>query len=314
MSLSHLYFRVDVLSFQDKIASAWGRLISKDRDIWFLVAIFASSFVAFLPFSRDTSISNFLVYALLPIILVFANRKKFEEVATPSFLGLLAAAGMTAGSFVFNWVTGVPGGNYTFGLTDYVILACGVFALFYSVEERVVQFGITLLVILRGATLALSMASSALFDTVSGFLIWIVLVISKAVVSPTIEAGSTPGRIVIEHGGIRNEVGIGWACAGLEELVIISAIIYILIDSFKLGPKRTAYWLTLGIAGSFVINIVRMVILVWVAFNYGIDDMLWVHTHLGDALFLVWMAVFWVIFFKIAVKKAEASQAPPAAS
>lgn len=311
MNQGNLSFSVAFEDLLDRFASAWGQAISKDRDLWFLGAMFASSLIAFLPFSRDSSISNFLVYALLPIILVFANKKKFEAIETPSGVALLAAFGVVAGSFVFNYVTGLADGNFTYGLTDYVILACGVFGLFYSLEDASVRFGIFILAIVRGATLGLSITSSTLFASVSSFFVWIVILISKGVVSPTIHEGSIPGRIVVGGASHGFEVGIGWACAGLEELVIISVILFILIDSFKLGKNRAAYWLVLGIAGSFVINIVRMVILVWVAFNYGMSQMLWVHTHLGDILFLVWIGVFWILFFKFA---SHSKESPPIAS
>jgi exosortase/archaeosortase family protein len=292
----------------DRVAQAWGKAIQKDRDIWFLVALFASSMVAFLPFSRDTSISNFLVYALLPMILVFANKKTFSDIPSPTWKTLPLAVAIIVGSFVFNWLSGLQSGNYSFGLTDYVILVVGVFALFYSIDDSHVIFGVVLLVVVRGITLGLGLASTSLFNSVSSFFVWIVILISKVFVSPGIHEGSIPGRIVVGGASHNSEVGIGWACAGLEELVIISVIIFILIDSFKLGRARTTIWLAVGIAGSFVINIVRMVILVWVAFEYGMSRMLWVHTHIGDILFLVWIGIFWIVFFKLAV---PAKSKPP---
>lgn len=276
-------------------------LLSKEREVIFLAAMLASSLISLLPFSRDASISNFLVYALLPIVLVFANEKKFKAIPTPNFLGLLLASGIIGGSFLFNWLTGFLSDNYTYGLSDYVILVCGIFGLFYSVGERQVYFGIAFLVFLRAATLSLSYASSTVYDSVSSFFVWIVLNISRVLVSPSIEAGTIPGRIVLVSDGSVITIGIGWACAGLEELVITSSILFVLVSSFDLGRKRTAVWLAFGIAGSFVINIVRMVILVWVAYEFGAAKMLWVHTHLGDILFLVWIAIFWAVFFKIAI-------------
>jgi exosortase/archaeosortase family protein len=305
---------VAISDLLDKASLAWERAIEKDRDIWFLVALFASSMVAFLPFSRDTSISNFLIYALLPMILVFANRKRFEDVSFPSWKTLPLAICAILGSFIFNWVTGLADGNFSFGLTDYVILVVGVFSLFYSVGDKSVQFGIALLVIVRGVTLALGLSSTTTFNSVASFFVWIVILISRATVSPTIHEGSIPGRIVVGGASHNSEVGIGWACAGLEELVIISVIIFILIDSFKIGGRRTAYWLALGIAGSFVINIVRMVVLVWVAFHYGMSDMLWVHTHLGDILFLLWIGLFWILFFRIAAPAVKPPIEPRPAS
>jgi len=284
----------------DRIAFAWNRIVSKDRDLWFFGAMVLSASVSFLPFSRDTSFSNFFVYALLPIVLVFANREKFREVPGPAGKELFLALSLISGAFVFNWVYGTVTGSGSFGLTDYVVLVVGTFALFYSVSDSIVRFGTVVLIVLRGGTLALSAAYPVLLVGVSAFFVAIVVVLSNLLISDAIEAGSVAGQIVIRGPSGPSVVGIGWGCAGLEELLLISVILYVLIHSFGLARRRLAIWLSIGIAGSFVINIIRMVILIWVAYRYGITDMLWLHTHLGDALFLVWIGVFWVLFFRVA--------------
>ena len=190
-------------------------------------------------------------------------------------------------------------GNMEFGLTDYVILSAGVFLAFYSFEDALVRFGVILLGLVRGGTLLLSMASATVFDSVSALFVGLVVFFAQVFVSGDIRAGSIEGAIVIPGDAQDTGVFIGWACAGLEELIVITVMLYILIDSFRLSRGRTAIWLTVGIIGSFLINIVRMVVLVWVAFTWDTERMLWVHTHLGDFLFLVWIGIFWLLFFRL---------------
>lgn len=254
--------------------------------------------IAFLPFARETSISSFFIYALLPIIVVLANRERTYDIAIPSGIGLGISGSLIIGSFAFNFVIGLTTGDYTYGLTDYVILIAGIFSAFYSIESTLVRTGILALFGLRALTLALSMVYSSAFVSISNFFVSVVVAFSKIVVSNEIEIGVLPGEIVVGGGAGTSSVFIGWACAGLEELALISVILYILISSFELSRRRAVLWLAMGIAGSFVINIIRMVILVWVAHTRGIDTMLWVHTHLGDVLFLIWIALFWLLFFK----------------
>ena len=293
----------------DELSALWNRLVSKNRDLWLFLALLLSSLVAFLPFARNTSISNFFVYALLPIIFVFANSKKFDSVPGPNGRYFVLALAIVFGSFAFNLAVDAVLGNAAYGLTDYVILVVGVFVLFYSFGNKLVRFGVFLLVFVRAATLALSISAPRIFINVSDVFVGIVVFFSKIVISPTVRSGYSPGEVVIGGGAAGGgSIFIGWACAGLEELVLISVIIYVLIDSFGLSPRRKVFWLIIGIVGSFVINIVRMVILVGVAYSYGISDMLWVHTHLGDFLFLVWIAIFWVLFFKLAKPSPEAGK------
>lgn len=282
----------------DRIRDLRTKVLSLDRDVLLLVVLVSSSFVALLPLARDASVSNFLIYAILPLIVVFANRERFRSVPLPARKGMIVALILVIGSFVFNEVTGLITHDFTFGLTDYVILVSGLFALLYSVSDHLVRFGILVLGALRGATLILSALYTWIFSGVSSFLVGIVVFLSNALISDSIRPGTEPGQILVGGAAGSSIVGIGWGCAGLEELVLVTAVLYVLIDSFDLGWKRSASWLALGVIGSFAVNILRMVLLVWIAYSRGIEDMLWVHTHIGDVLFLLWIAVFWILFFR----------------
>ncbi|UCE92297.1 MAG: exosortase/archaeosortase family protein [Methanobacteriota archaeon] len=289
---------MNVLSLLDSFARQWNRAVLGNRETLFLITVCLSSLIAFVPFARETSVSSFFIYALLPIIIVIANREKTSEIPVPSGIGLGISAFLVIGSFALNFVTGSLTGDYTYGLTDYVILVAGIFSAFYSIESAVVRTGILILFALRAMTLALSFVYSSAFVSVSDFFVSVVVAFSRIFVSQEIGVGPIAGEIIVGGEAGASSVFIGWACAGLEELALISVILYLLITSFELGRRKVAFWLVIGIAGSFVINIARMVILVWVAHSRGIDTMLWVHTHLGDVLFLVWIALFWLLFFR----------------
>lgn len=299
---------MDVRKTFDAVASRWSNLVGPEREILLVVSLALSSLISFMPFARETSFSNFFIYALVPIVLVVANRRRFEAVHSPDGTALVMSVCMLAGSFAFNIATGFLNGNFTYGLTDYVLLVIGIFSLYYSIWQSAVQLGIFVLLILRGATLAISVMYSAAFESVSNFLVDMVVALSKVIVSGNISRGIHPGEIIVGGASGGSSVYIGWACAGLEELVVTTVILYVLIDSFALSRKRTTVWLVAGIIGSFFVNVFRMVILVWVAYSRGMDSMLWVHTHLGDALFLIWIAIFWVVFFRIEGRRVDAKR------
>ena len=273
-----------------------------------VVFLLTSSMVALLPFARETSMSNFFIYALLPIIFVYANKSRFRAVPSPSGVELVLAVAFIPGSFVFNLLVGNLGGGFQYGLTDYVLLCLGIFFSFYSIRAPLAQMGGLILAILRVATLALSMAYESAFVWISDFFVSIVVWFSRLLISSEVAAGTIHGEIFVGGQAGSSTVYIGWACAGLEELALISVILYILIASFHLGRSKTVIWVTIGIAGSFLVNIIRMTLLVWVAHNYGIDKMMWVHTHIGDVLFLVWIALFWMIFMRFTESDAGPSK------
>jgi exosortase/archaeosortase family protein len=293
---------VPVAHILELAASRWREMTLHRREIWLTVSLALSSLISFAPFARDASISNYLIYAILPIILVLANKERSKEQPFPSGTDLLVSVGLIVGSLVFNYLTGLYTGDYTYGLTDYVILVVGILSLYYSVFSWLTQMGGLLLFILRSVTLGLSAAYSSAFVTVSGFFVGIVVFFSRIFISGDIHSGYLPGEIVVGGQAGSVSVFIGWACAGLEELALISVILYVLVTSFALERRQSGIWMVIGIAGSFIINIVRMTVLVWVAHTYGIEEMHWAHTHLGDVLFLVWIALFWFVFFRVAVR------------
>lgn len=288
----------------DLMAGYWSRVACERREAWLVLSLGLSSLVSLAPFTRDVSISNFLIYALLPAIIVIANAEKSKATPFPSGAGFLLAISFILGSFLFNYVTGILTGDYCYGLTDYVILVIGVFSLYYSILSYMTQMGGLLLLVLRSVTLGLNAVYSSAFVTVSGFFVGIVVFFSKIFVSGDIQSGFLPGEIYVGGEAGSASVFIGWACAGLEELALISVILYVLISAFEISRRMSAMWIAVGIAGSFMVNIIRMTLLVWVAHAYGIEEMLWVHTHLGDALFLVWIAIFWFVFFRFVKQNA----------
>jgi len=234
------------------------------------------------------------------MILVFVNRSKFESIPLPRNLDLVIGVALIPSSFAFNWLFGSVTGDWAYGLTDYTILVVGIFAFYYPISEKIVQLGLVLLILLRLLTIGLSHVYSSGFVVVSDFIVGIVVAFSKILISSDITSGMIPGEIFVGGAAGSTPIFIGWACVGLEELVLISVILYILIDSFHLHRTATILWFAIGVIGSFLVNILRMVILIWVAFSRGIGDMLWVHTHIGDVLFLVWIAIFWWIFLGFA--------------
>jgi len=162
--------------------------------------------------------------------------------------------------------------------------------------------------------LGLSAAYSSAFIVVSGFFVGIVVLFSRVFISNDIHSGVISGEIIVGGEAGYTSIFIGWACAGLEELALVSVILYVLVTSFDLGRGRSLIWIVVGIAGSFLINIARMTLLIWVAYTYGIETMNWVHTHLGDVLFLVWIALFWLVFFRIARPRGSAEDSERAKS
>ena len=64
--------------------------------------------------------------------------------------------------------------------------------------------------------------------------------------------------------------------------------------------KRRILLFAVGIAGTFIANVMRVILLFLTGLYFGRDALFAVHTHLGWILFFIWISIFWVLAFKFA--------------
>jgi archaeosortase C (PEF-CTERM variant) len=91
-------------------------------------------------------------------------------------------------------------------------------------------------------------------------------------------------------------VGIYSPCSGAESMVVfISAIIAYTLSERNIKFKKIAIYAVIGLISLFFINILRLILLVLIGYNFGADAMRFFHYNLGWIFFVVGMAVFWFL-------------------
>ena len=94
-------------------------------------------------------------------------------------------------------------------------------------------------------------------------------------------------------------VGIGYACSGIESIsVFFSALIAYFVATRKYTIKKIGMYMLIGGMALYIMNILRVMIIVMVGYCYGIDTMSFVHQNLGWIMFICSMSVFWYILFR----------------
>ncbi|NOQ55298.1 MAG: hypothetical protein GQ477_00670 [Nanohaloarchaea archaeon] len=83
--------------------------------------------------------------------------------------------------------------------------------------------------------------------------------------------------------------------------VFIAAFFAMAMD-LKLNVKRRLLLFAVGVLGTFLANVMRVILLFLTGMYFGRDALLAVHTHLGWILFFIWISIFWVLAFKFAEK------------
>lgn len=113
--------------------------------------------------------------------------------------------------------------------------------------------------------------------------------------------------------GTMSSVLIGLSCTGLYSVTIfISGFTAFILMEYRKVDVKVASLLTLGVLTSWFANILRMTIIVMVGSHYGSDALEWTHANLGIIIFMIWVAIFWGVMFKLLVPADSGTGGEPA--
>lgn len=100
---------------------------------------------------------------------------------------------------------------------------------------------------------------------------------------------------------------INWNCIGWQSFIILAfTFITGLQGDFTLSSKLMA--ILIGIEGTFLVNIVRILIPSLLAYYHGSLSAVIFHDYLGTLMTLLWMVVFWYYAFEGILVKREYTQ------
>ncbi|GEM_PF-2934263 len=284
---------------------------SNNRMILFYSALFISPLLSVI---STQGFFNLFFYSLLVFVIVYQDEDRYRKIPIPEIDEMAVGLLVCAGSFVFDLATrGIFGGGY--GQTDYVIFVLGVILFFFGYRHiREVAVPIVLVVGLAGALKGLQLVYEHFFETVADWFVDVVVWITGPggmgypVYKGALPYGIPPQYVspsgLVEEAGALTVFGlnenstlvIAWGCTGLRSLLMFAFILSALIIPLPIPGRRKALWMAIGVSGAFLINLLRMVMLVLIMYYRDSATMMWVHTHLGDFLFVVWVAVFWSLF------------------
>lgn len=80
---------------------------------------------------------------------------------------------------------------------------------------------------------------------------------------------------------------IGGPCSGLYSMFLLIGIVIGYSRMEKMKLNKTLYLLGFAIAVAYIANLVRVTILYLTAYQYGMDAMMTVHTHIGWIIFAI---------------------------
>lgn len=93
-------------------------------------------------------------------------------------------------------------------------------------------------------------------------------------------------------------LGVGLVCAGLYPMVLFLGLVGLHAWQTRMPGPRLAATLLLGLAGLWVVNILRLVILARIGIAWGPAALQTAHAHMGWILFALFMAGFWFVVLR----------------
>ena len=105
-------------------------------------------------------------------------------------------------------------------------------------------------------------------------------------------------------------LGVGLVCAGLYPMVLFTGLVTMHGWQQHIPGRRLAVYLGAGLAGLWLLNVIRIVILTHVGRQWGGAALQTTHAHLGWVLFAAFMLVFWALVLRPGQGSTDASSSP----
>jgi len=183
-----------------------------------------------------------------------------------------------------------------FGIFDLILLFIGIILIFYGLENWrrfIVPVGISSS-FLALAYIPVLFESQihrpfAAFTTSAANSVLNLLGYSASSVGTTITLYASRGTY---------SARIGTGCSGMNSVFYFSIVGGFLISKIKAEVWKRVLIIVIGAIGLVFINILRVTILCMTYYHWGYTMMQTFHSHLGDLMFIGWIAFIWWLGFK----------------
>lgn len=183
-----------------------------------------------------------------------------------------------------------------YGVANYVVYLFGLFFIFFKISALKQAFTAFFLIVASAlAGLSFRWIELQMSPTVPYYVYFFSSVLGLFGVKNTVP-NSTTILLYTPRGVLPVLFEAG--CIGVYSLVIFSIIIVVTMLETSVDRRTKLLWSVIGLIGVFVLNVIRLLIVVVSMYFYGWDFGQSVHQVIGYVLFLSWIAIFLLLFTK----------------
>jgi len=117
-----------------------------------------------------------------------------------------------------------------------------------------------------------------------------------------VQASISSTSVYLQGAGFPVEIYISWNCVGWQSLVLF---LFTLVTGLQ-GPytlRSKVKCLLLGAEGTFLVNLLRIVLSCLLAFHLGYLPAVIFHDYLGTLLLIAWLGTFWYFSFEMVLER-----------
>ena len=126
------------------------------------------------------------------------------------------------------------------------------------------------------------------------------------------------GLLVTGSDGKTYQAIVSWSCAGSHSLFLYSFMIMLFLRGTNISRTRKIIYVIMGAAGTFFVNILRIVAILLAGVNSGASLAATFHEFYGEFFFIAWMFIYLTILYLLETRifpkirnKQKKEQSPP---
>jgi len=243
------------------------------------------------PFSLIIPLYSFL-------LLIIKKHKLFSQKESSPLQKPLGLLTVVASFFIYYLIAPMFPTAAFYGGANYAVYILGLFLWFFDIHALREAFSPIFLIV---ATISSSIISDALepfftpyFPYVTSFFLAILRTTGMQVTA----AAFNPNTLVLHTSRGILPVAFAWACVGFDSLFTFTIILIITLSEEPTSLKTKTLWSLIGIVGTILVNIIRVVIIFLAHYFYGYEVGGRVHYAIGYVLFIGWIIIFFYVFSK----------------
>lgn len=99
-------------------------------------------------------------------------------------------------------------------------------------------------------------------------------------------------------------------CSGINGVLLFTIIMIYVISQMKMAPVTKLLVIVIGAVGQYYVNIIRLIMLIIIAENFGLEIMDIFHSGLGDFLFVIYFGIVYYIVLRSEEKQNKTVAVP----